>query len=1056
MRNAEVVLVAGGDESATASSAEEDATAEAVKDDAAHTLDNSQMSWVYSLVTQALANLIVDINGLTIRAEMLRSVRVDASAVTTRGPTGSAAVEPLRIPRQAERRRRCRLNLNGQQVEATPAGFGPTVEPVAAAQTITGLVVVADPPLADGPLRNADALRGQIGVVERGSVSFVEKARRLQAAGAAAVVVLNIDEADYVPLGMVGDPGSDIAVPVVCVRRSSAELLKHLTELGQPCRATLLLDAMATRGGQRQTDETPAGGVGGTPAQRRPASVSPPVTVQAVLLDNTHQTIPDGIPTVTVDTRDIDCSSATTAAAFAGDDVPEMPPNSPAASVSPIHSLGARSNVSVGTAEQMDAIDATDTPTVQYIVEPAWTVVLVFDVVRSHSTDATWCDVQIDAATGDPVDSKTNPSGDVQAATSRTNATKNASVAAKVDASSAAQSSVNNADGAHSHTTSALHRVVDFSNLVMYVCEKSVLDGLDFTLRIKLRTDATQSLRHIDVTIPKVSLGLSQVQARVLRCWYDWFMGTAADGSTTAPQSSQNPLKTPVNTPEKGQQKRSGVTATPASDGAKQEGSSWLGWAWGVVAGPEDGESSSGAGSDESPGGSPRVQSDSSGDKSLGGATGEEELIETVKSNYKASAAVFLMYVIELDIVLRHEHTRYWRDHQFRTATGSAQARNAAFTDCGGQQQDGCFARFRFRELLIDQSKSKGQPVDVVVSSSFADVFALAATAAGGDGVGGSDTRSHGGTGSSAVPDGGMAATGVPVIICRQGFEHHQPVFTHFSAESAAAVPGAAGAAPGATAATPAAPVYGSLSDSAWDEAAAEQDSLSDLEHPRPVPPPTPPRSRHSSAVLCVKIRGADPAVRGSSAKVETHFGQVAYFNAAEFNEDISMFCAEMSLVEDEFEVPKEAKELDKLRDRDASASNTRRLRNPHADLGPDAGSTCPEGDSKSIVSGLTSDQLVAAAVELARRMRTSRDDGNTGETSAHRLETGVDSMHVDDVMASTALGQAATGMLTEVEKRALDWTTSELAEVREERDRLKAELQEVRARLHSLEGPRT
>ena len=69
--------------------------------------------------------------------------------------------------------------------------------------------------------------RIEIGGVERGRVSFVEKARRWQAAGAAAVLVLNVAEADYVPLSMVGDPGfGGIAVPVVCVRRSWAELLQ--------------------------------------------------------------------------------------------------------------------------------------------------------------------------------------------------------------------------------------------------------------------------------------------------------------------------------------------------------------------------------------------------------------------------------------------------------------------------------------------------------------------------------------------------------------------------------------------------------------------------------------------------------------------------------------------------------------------------------------------------------------------------------------------------------------------------------------------------------------
>ena len=57
-------------------------------------------------------------------------------------------------------------------------------------------------------------------------MSFAEKARRWQAAGAAAVLVLNVAEADYVPLSMDGDPGFDIAVSVVCVRRSWAELLQ--------------------------------------------------------------------------------------------------------------------------------------------------------------------------------------------------------------------------------------------------------------------------------------------------------------------------------------------------------------------------------------------------------------------------------------------------------------------------------------------------------------------------------------------------------------------------------------------------------------------------------------------------------------------------------------------------------------------------------------------------------------------------------------------------------------------------------------------------------------
>jgi hypothetical protein len=55
VRNAEVVVLAGGDESATVDGAADGAADVTVKDAAAQTLDNSQMSRVYSLVTQALA-----------------------------------------------------------------------------------------------------------------------------------------------------------------------------------------------------------------------------------------------------------------------------------------------------------------------------------------------------------------------------------------------------------------------------------------------------------------------------------------------------------------------------------------------------------------------------------------------------------------------------------------------------------------------------------------------------------------------------------------------------------------------------------------------------------------------------------------------------------------------------------------------------------------------------------------------------------------------------------------------------------------------------------------
>ena len=102
VRNAEVVLLAGGGESAAGDGAADGAADVTVKDDAAQTLHNSQMSWVHSLVTQALANLIVDINGLTFRVEMLRRVPMgaDPGATAAGGASAAAAPEPQR-PRHA-------------------------------------------------------------------------------------------------------------------------------------------------------------------------------------------------------------------------------------------------------------------------------------------------------------------------------------------------------------------------------------------------------------------------------------------------------------------------------------------------------------------------------------------------------------------------------------------------------------------------------------------------------------------------------------------------------------------------------------------------------------------------------------------------------------------------------------------------------------------------------------------------------------------------------------------------------------------------------------------
>ena len=89
------------------------------------------------------------------------------------------------------------------------------------------LTVVASPRKADAPLRNADALRGNVAVVLRGGCSFCEKAERVQAAGAAAVVFVNTDDELFAVAPGEGEEelAASILLPIVLVRQRDGSRL---------------------------------------------------------------------------------------------------------------------------------------------------------------------------------------------------------------------------------------------------------------------------------------------------------------------------------------------------------------------------------------------------------------------------------------------------------------------------------------------------------------------------------------------------------------------------------------------------------------------------------------------------------------------------------------------------------------------------------------------------------------------------------------------------------------------------------------------------------------
>ena len=79
-------------------------------------------------------------------------------------------------------------------------------------------VVLASPPLADADITNGAELLGKVALVHRGgNCTFVDKAKRVQAAGALAMLCVNDDK--YKPDDVFGFTGwaEDIDIPVMMV-----------------------------------------------------------------------------------------------------------------------------------------------------------------------------------------------------------------------------------------------------------------------------------------------------------------------------------------------------------------------------------------------------------------------------------------------------------------------------------------------------------------------------------------------------------------------------------------------------------------------------------------------------------------------------------------------------------------------------------------------------------------------------------------------------------------------------------------------------------------------
>ncbi len=76
----------------------------------------------------------------------------------------------------------------------------------------------------EGPFANADAIRGRIAVINRGTCLFVEKIKRVQDAGAIAAVVINHEGDELLIMDVIDD---EVIIPSIFIGQSDGDVIKR-------------------------------------------------------------------------------------------------------------------------------------------------------------------------------------------------------------------------------------------------------------------------------------------------------------------------------------------------------------------------------------------------------------------------------------------------------------------------------------------------------------------------------------------------------------------------------------------------------------------------------------------------------------------------------------------------------------------------------------------------------------------------------------------------------------------------------------------------------------
>ncbi len=136
------------------------------------------------------------------------------------------------------------------------ASFGP----LATRTSLSGRVVRAiDAANTDGAttfdgctaFTNASAILGNVAMIDRGSCTFVQKARNAQAAGAVGVLIADNSRATCIPPGMSGD-APDITIPVFSIGANDGDALKTQLTTGAQMSGSLRNDPSQLAGASKE------------------------------------------------------------------------------------------------------------------------------------------------------------------------------------------------------------------------------------------------------------------------------------------------------------------------------------------------------------------------------------------------------------------------------------------------------------------------------------------------------------------------------------------------------------------------------------------------------------------------------------------------------------------------------------------------------------------------------------------------------------------------------------------------------------------------------------